>query len=324
MKIDILKCHGTSNDFVLIDEINNTILMNDDERAKFTVKICNRKGPIGADGVLFVQKSLTCDAKMRIFNSDGSEAEMCGNGLRCVGRYVIELFNKNLVQIETMKAKYDVKKVENIYGDIKTVEIGIDTVNFIANSLPMIYKDDKLMFDKVEELSESLIFSAVSITNPHVISIVDEIDENLLVEIGNRANNTPHIFPRGVNISFVKILNESSIYVKTFERGVGLTKSCGTGMIASSIIVCLNDESKLFKEIKVFNDGGMIKCTVYKNDLDAYNVKFVGNATFVFKSTIDYDNQETFEELKFTREPFIEETNEYSKLEEYIANRVNS
>lgn len=314
MDINIIKCHGSGNDFVLIDEISNNYNFSDDAKRRLTVEVCNRKGALGADGTLFVEKSLTCDARMRIFNADGSEPEMCGNGLRCVGRYVIELLGKDTVSIETMKAKYTVKKYEDIYDGIFTVGIEIDTVSFGTDSLPINYKNNRLLFNKIEELSEVIEFSAVSITNPHLVAILDDIDESILVEIGKKANSTPTLLPKGVNVNFVRVLDSDSIYVKTYERGVGLTKSCGTGMTASSIVTCLKDNSKLGKTLNVYNEGGMIKCIVNRSSDEKFIVNFIGNATFMYKAELNISEQYTVDNVKFAGDSFMEETDKYDKF----------
>lgn len=319
LKIDIIKCHGSGNDFILIDERSNSCDFSDSQRRDLTIKLCNRKEAIGADGILFVQKSESCNAKMRIFNSDGTEAEMCGNGIRCVGRYVMDLINSNEAIIETMKSKYRVLRVEDIFKNVNTVKIFIESVDFNVNSLPMIYSNNELIFENIFELTNEFKFSAVSITNPHIIAILDKIDENLLVNIGKRANNLPNIFPKGVNISFVKIINKKNIYVKTFERGVGLTKSCGTGMTASSIITCLGGYTDYSSEICIFNDGGMIKCIVNKE----LKVQFIGNATYIYRSILEPERIDMYEKFNSIKELYEMESRAYNSFLDYTKNTIN-
>lgn len=287
MNIDILKCHGSGNDFVLIDELNKNYKFTEKDRAEIAIRLCDRKKSIGADGILFVIKSDSCDARMRIFNADGTEPEMCGNGIRCVGRYVIELLHKDSVCIETMKARYNIVKKPDIYDGVKTVQVSIETVDTNVRSLPMVYDKDILFFDKVPQLSEELLFSGVSITNPHIISLVDTIDTDKLVDIGGKVNRIKGLFPRGANFSFLKVIDKNNLYVKTFERGVGLTKSCGTAMISSCVVSAMSSRIKLGEEVNVYNEGGMIRCTVNRKN-DNYAVDFMGNASFVFKTYVDY------------------------------------
>lgn len=319
MLIDFLKCHGTGNDFIMIDEINNDYNFDEQKRIDFTKEICNRKGPVGGDGVLFVQNSEKCDARMKILNADGSEAEMCGNGLRCVGRYVIELLKKNVVEIETFKEKYIVKNSVDIFEGVKTIEICINTVCFELNTLPMIFKNKtNLLFEKIEELDSSLEFTAISISNPHIVSIMDKISTETLVNVGEKANSPIPILPFGVNVNFVEILNDNSIYVKTFERGVGLTKSCGTGMTASSIVVCVKHPERFGRETNVYNDGGMIKTIVTKNSFGKYSVRFVGNATYIYKSEIDFDFVSVNKKYNIEKRILIDEINSYDNFLKHI------
>lgn len=288
MNLFIRKCHGTGNDFILIDEISNGYTFTEDERKALAKNLCNRNNSIGGDGILFLQSSSACDAKMRIFNSDGSEAEMCGNGLRCIGRYALELLNKSELDIETLKASYKVVKVPSIYKDIYTVQIWLNTVDFNVSSLPMIYDKEQCIFDEVKELDPSLKITAVSITNPHIVAFVPELNNQSIQSLGIKANELKAVFPKGVNFNFVKHINENSIYVRTYERGCGITKSCGTGMTASTITFCLKNPELYGKDVNVYNDGGMIKINVTKTET-GYENKFIGNASYIFDGEIQID-----------------------------------
>lgn len=288
MEIQLLKCHGSGNEFYLIDEISNDYKFTEEDRVEIAKTLCDKLTELGADGILFLLPSKVAQGKMRIFNSDGSEAEMCGNGLRCIGRYVMEDLNTNSVTIETMKAKYDISHCEDIYEGVYTVEVVIDTVDFNVSSLPLSYEEPKLLFKPLRALTDKYLFSAVSITNPHIVALVEDIDDTELTTIGVEANSNKDIFPQGVNVNFAKIIDENSIFVRTYERGVGLTPSCGTGMTASSIIASINDNSKLGKRLDIVNQGGMIRCMVNRNLQGHISVNFMGNATYIYKCTIEY------------------------------------
>ncbi|WP_242850047.1 hypothetical protein [Clostridium polynesiense] len=150
MKIDLLKCHGSGNEFYIIDEIKNNYDFSEEERADIAKAFCDKTGGLGADGILFLLPSRIADGKMRIFNADGSEAEMCGNGLRCIGRYVMESINKNSAIIETMKAKYNVSRREDIYKGVFTVEIVIDTIDLNVSSIPLNYDSPQLLLKSLK------------------------------------------------------------------------------------------------------------------------------------------------------------------------------
>ena len=126
----MIKCHGSGNDFLLIDQMNGEYSFTEEERATLALTLCDRNSELGADGILFVMNSEQSDARMRVFNADGSEASMCGNGLRCVARYVCEKLNKEEAVIETMKAHLQVKKQEDIFSEIPTYMVEISPISF--------------------------------------------------------------------------------------------------------------------------------------------------------------------------------------------------
>ena len=326
MVIYLLKCQENGNNFILIDEISCDYNFSELQRKDIAKQLCNRKISIGADGILYVLRSEKYDAKMRIFNSDGSEAETCGNGLACVGRYVMNILKKDNTIIETQKAKYMIKRADDIYEGVNTVEIAIDTIEFNVKVLPMNYMKEMLLFDKIEELSEVHDFSAVSIMSPHIVSIVDDIDIFNLTSIGKKANSLPEIFPMGVNVNFVKVIDKNIIYVKTYERGAKSRKSCGAGMIASSVISSLSYYAELGKEIKIFNDGGMVKCIVNRSDKGKYTVRLIDDATFEFEGTLSIEGDNVIQNMKFnekTVKTFTEEREKYDKFFEYTQKVIN-
>lgn len=318
MKIEILKTHGSYNDFILIDEYSHDYGFNDEQRTMLTKVLCDRNTALGADGILFVQKSEVADARMRIFNSDGTEPEMCGNGLRCAGRYITELLNRDHAVVETLKANLDVQRTENIYGDIQTYEVLIGPVSFDVDSLPVIHNEKKLYNTVIPELSPDLSFTAVSMPNPHIITLVNEIDEAQVAAIGKKANELKSVFPKGVNVSFVKDLGNAKIFVQTYERGVGITNSCGTAMSASSLITCLLGINHPENDVTVLNNGGMVRCKVNElKETGEYSVKLKGNATYVFSGTVELDLAHP-ENFMFEEEKtFEQEEQNYRKLEAF-------
>ncbi|MED2972151.1 diaminopimelate epimerase [Fictibacillus sp. B-59209] len=323
MKIDVLKTHGSCNDFILIDEYSNDYGLDDEKRTVLTKVLCDRKGSIGADGILFIQKSEKADAKYRIFNSDGTEPEMCGNGLRCAGRYITELLGRDHAIVETLKANLDVQRTENIYGDIQTFEVLIGPVSFDVHTLPLIHDQETLENTVIPELSPEIAFTAVSMPNPHIITLVDDIDQDQVAEIGKKANELKSVFPKGVNVSFVKDLGDSKIFVQTYERGVGITNSCGTAMSAASLITCRLGINHPEKDITVLNNGGMVRCKVNElKESSGYSVLLKGNATYVFSGTVEFDFNSPEEFVFEQEEEFTLEEASYRKLETYAKSAV--
>ncbi|WP_254434154.1 diaminopimelate epimerase [Halobacillus sp. Marseille-Q1614] len=286
--IEFIKCHGSGNDFILIDEIAHNFTFSEDERRDLSMLLCDRETGVGSDGILFVLKSDVAEAQMRMFNSDGTEAEMCGNGLRCVARHIIEKEGRKHVQIETQKAVLAVEQVEQIYGGIDTFAVAIEPVSFEAQSLPMNFEKTEALDEVFPDLADDLTFTALSVPNPHIVSLVDEISEQKLKETGGKANDLPSVFPRGVNVSFVKILEHNKIFVQTYERGVGLTNACGTAMSASTLVSTILGSNDIGKPIVVINKGGLVNCVVNKEER-RYSIQLRGNATNVYTASIEVD-----------------------------------
>ncbi|MGJ7921502.1 diaminopimelate epimerase [Neobacillus sp. LXY-4] len=324
MDIEILKCHGSGNDFLLIDEISNPYLFSEKQRADLAKALCNRETELGADGILFVLKSDVADARMRVFNADGSEASMCGNGLRCVARYVCELLGKPNALIETMKVNLLVEKEEDLFPEIPTYKVEISPVSFQLKDLPLTLPTDTLIAEKIPSLSEDLTFTALAVPNPHLVAIVEaeQLESNLQLQLSGYVNGPNPLFPDGVNVSFVKPLGKSAIFVRTFERGVGFTNACGTAMSASTLVTCLDGLNQKEEAIEVYNPGGKVRCVVHETN-GQYKIDLIGNGTYVYKADVqvneaDY-NQFTVNQTKV----FTAETEQYAKLEahakEYIA-----
>lgn len=312
--IDLIKGHGSGNDFLLIDEITNSYFFSEGDRAKLATLLCNRNSDLGADGILFIMNSDQTDGRMRVFNSDGSEASMCGNGLRLVARYICEMKGLNEAIIETMKADLKVSKQQDIYPNVTTYQVEISPVSFFVEDLPLNLNEPNLLNEKIPELSQELTFSALAVPNPHLISVVntEQLQSGVQKEISEKVNNPNELFPDGVNVSFVKSLAEGSIYVNTFERGVGFTNACGTAMSASSLVTCLQGLNSMEEIINVYNNGGRVQCVVHEND-ENYSIDLIGNATYMYQAKVNVDlEHESFSVS--SKEDFTEQST-YEKLQ---------
>jgi len=323
VQIDLIKGHGSGNDFLLIDEISNHYTFTEEERANLAKILCNRDSQLGADGILFVMNSGHADGRMRVFNADGSEASMCGNGLRLVARYICELKGMNEAVIETMKANLKVSKHADIYPQVHTYQVEISPVLFELKALPLNLNKPTLFNERIKELSEELRFTALAVPNPHLISIVEteQLQNQIQKQLSEQVNGPNELFPDGVNVSFVKPLEKGSIYVRTFERGVGFTNACGTAMSASSLVTCLTELNEYEKVINVYNNGGKVQCVVHKFD-DTYTIDLIGNATYLYHASLqvnieeanfsvssrsDLTEQETYEKLQADAQKIIKQ-----------------
>ncbi|MFF5994728.1 diaminopimelate epimerase [Lysinibacillus sp. KU-BSD001] len=309
MDITLLKVHGSGNTFYLYETGDE----NEFDWSTLVSWLCHKENEDGADGLLIVCPSRIADAKMRVINADGSEASMCGNGLRCVARYVCEKLGVDEAVIETMKANLRVKKEQPLFKQLPTYSVEISPVSFALSSLPMWYKDqDVIMNEVIEEFSPTIQFTAVSVPNPHLIGIVGDYyikhksHHFLLAQYLNSENEFCY---DGVNVSYVYPMTSDSIFVRTYERGVGFTNACGTAMTASALVATLHGivESTT---VTVYNPGGFVKCIIQKQN-DRYDLLLIGNATVksIYKLEIIGNN------LKWLQ---AQSTNEQVEYEECI------
>ena len=291
MTITFHKVHGSGNTFYLHEEVQNQIY----NWPLTAQKMCNPSWEDGADGLLIISESKIADAKMRVYNADGSEASMCGNGLRCVARYVLNKLEKDSASIETMKAVLAVEKVAPIFDDIDTYSVEISPVSFELSSLPMDYQNKSSIVNQViPEFAADINFTAVSVPNPHLIGIVpiQYIEDSQFQEqLSSSFNRKNDYFTDGVNVSFVHPVDENSIFVRTFERGVGFTNACGTAMTASALVSATIDLVP-FGEVIVYNPGGFVKCEIIKHD-NELALSLIGNATFfaTYEGEISQDGE---------------------------------
>jgi diaminopimelate epimerase len=316
--VEIIKCHGSGNDFLLIDEISQNYPFTEELRRDLAIALCNRDSKLGADGILFVMASQVADARMRVFNADGSEASMCGNGLRCVARYVCELLEQDEAIIETMKVNLQVNKEEPIFPGIPTYKVEISPVSFQLMDLPLQLHQSTLINEFIPELSKELTFTALAVPNPHLVAIVtkDQLDSGIQEQISKYVNGPNDLFPDGVNVSFVKPIEKGHIFVRTFERGVGFTNACGTAMSASSLVTCLLAYNDVETPIEVYNNGGKVRCVVHQ-DGETYKIDLIGNGTYLYRTKVTIPLEElsqfAIEEVRY----YPEEYEHYAKLEAF-------
>lgn len=285
--IPLLKCHGSGNDFLLIDEYPKALIA-EEHKAIFSRDLCHRHLGFGADGVLYISPSDAADCTMRMFNPDGSEAQMCGNGLRCAARYYCETYSKKeRVRIATPKA------ILQCYTDMTEqgvvyyrTEIGPTSMD--PSTLPA-QQSQPIQAQIITELDSHIQWYGISITNPHIVAVVDHTMQAKLADIGQQANRLS-LFPEGINCSLISLLDEQTIFVSTFERGAGLTDACGTAMAASCFIAVHTQVMPATSTITIRNPGG--KVFAESTGVLGEMVHLSGNASFVYKSQCDY-NQHT-------------------------------
>lgn len=281
---DLLKVHGSNNTFYLIEGAADEY--NWEQLGKW---LCDPKQEGGADGLLVVLPSEHANAKMRVINADGSEASMCGNGLRCVARYVLDDLNKVEATIETMKADLHVKRDGLLIDGIDAFSVEIAPISFDLSTLPMVYKEKENIIDEqIVEFAQDFRFTAISVPNPHLIAIVTKeyIEDSTHQEkLAAMLNGENAYTPDGVNLSYVLPISKNEIFVRTYERGVGFTNACGTAMTASSLVASLLKQVSE-EVITVYNPGGFVKCHVKQQNKHT-QLSLSGNATYIKKFSLN-------------------------------------
>ena len=275
--IKFTKMHGLGNDYVYIDAINQNI-ENESSLAQF---VSNRHFGIGSDGLILICKSDVADFKMRMFNSDGSEAEMCGNGIRCVGKFVYDkgFTNKTEVSIETL-AGIKTLILNTKDGKVETVRVDMGEPILEAEKIPVISNEKPVKNLVLEAEEKQFKFACVSMGNPHAITIVDDT-KNFNVEKYGKVLEINKAFPRKTNVEFVQIVDRQNIKMRVWERGAGETLACGTGACATAVACNLNGLTD--RNVKIELLGGNLEIEWNKEDNHVY---MTGPAVTVFDGEI--------------------------------------
>lgn len=268
--IEFTKMHGLGNDYIYIDMTNkqkNNIEEN--ELPKIARFLSNRHFGIGGDGIILIEKSEIADFKMRIFNSDGTEAEMCGNGIRCFAKYIYEngLTKRENLKIETLAGIKEIKLIKNDKNKIEKIEVNM--------GIPKIEEKIRLkILDKEFEITN------ISMGNPHAVIFVDDVEKVDLEKYGPAIENNKY-FPNRTNVEFVEILDKNLVKMRVWERGAKETYACGTGACAVVVAGYINNLNK--RKVKVLLKGGELEINWKEKTNEIY---MTGIATEVFKGKI--------------------------------------
>ena len=228
----ITKMHGLGNDFIVFFD-EGTIELDVTDMAQ---RLCDRHTGIGADGLVIVMPSEVADVRMRIINSDGSEAEMCGNGIRCFAKYAYDrkIITKDIFTVETL-AGIMTPEIIAEDGVAKLVKVNMGKPTFTASAIPMAVEAEKVIDYTIDVDGTSYVVSSVLLGVPHTEVFVDDVKTVLLTVLGPKIEKHP-LFPKGTNVNFVQVVNENTVKVRTWERGAGATLACGTGSCSSAVM----------------------------------------------------------------------------------------
>jgi len=278
MKIDFVKMHGLGNDFILIDCLSKPL--GDSLFLSYLAKkLCDRNFGIGADGLILILPSSKTDLRMRIFNYDGSEAQMCGNGIRCFAKYAYEnkLVSKNKFTVETL-AGIIIPELTITNNKILGVKVNMGTPKLRRREIPMNGKDTSTVVNETLKINSEQTFkiTCVSMGNPHCITFVNDVQSISVDEIGPKIENHP-LFPEKINVEFIQVLNKQEINFRVWERGVGETLACGTGACAALVAAVLNKKSE--RQAIIHLKGGDLDIEWIENG----PVFMTGPAELVFK-----------------------------------------
>jgi len=285
MNIPFVKMQGAGNDYIYLDLVKEEIEL---DFASLAADISDRHFGVGGDGLVLIMRSGEADFRMRMFNADGSEAEMCGNAVRCVGKYVYDsgYTSSDTISVQTLagiKHLTVVQKGDDAYmrdahmhgASMLTVDMGEPVLD--GKSIPVNVDENPVLDLEVEGFTGT----AVSMGNPHFVIFVDRVTDDLVLNHGPRIEVAP-VFPRKVNVEFVQVLDSGSTVLRVWERGSGETLACGTGACASVVAGVLNGLHS--REVSVSLLGGVLRIAWNEKNNRVY---LTGPAVEVFRGTFN-------------------------------------
>ena len=284
VKIHFTKMHGCGNDYIYVNCLAGEL----PAPGKLSAAMSPRHFSVGADGLVMICASDTADAKMRMFNLDGSEGKMCGNAIRCVGKYLYDngIVTKKEITIETLSGlKYLTLDVQE--GRVRNVTVDMGKADFRAAKIPVVADGESVISQPVTVAGEKYYVTCVSMGNPHAVIFLPPPDKLPLLpleKIGPIFENHP-IFPERVNTEFVRVIDRQTLQMRVWERGSGETYACGTGACATVAAAVKNGICEFGKPVTVRLVGGDLTITVEED----YRVFMAGSATKVYEGVYEYE-----------------------------------
>ena len=237
--IEFTKMQGCGNDYVYINGFTQKI--DPEDKPEWVRKISDRHFGVGSDGVIFINPSKIADFEMEMWNADGTRSEMCGNGIRCVGKYVYDkgLTDKTELTVESFgKIKYLTLYVSE--GKVDRVRVNMGAPELIAERIPVVCDKEQAIDEPIEVQGKTYHMTCVSMGNPHAVVFMDQVADLTIDQIGPYFENHAR-FPKRVNVEFVKKIDRNNVEMRVWERGTGETLACGTGCCATAVACVLND-----------------------------------------------------------------------------------
>ncbi len=266
------KMHGIGNDYVYMDARISPV----SDPAALAIQVSDRHKGIGSDGLVLILPSEVADVRMRMFNSDGSESQMCGNAIRCVGKYAYEhgLVSKPELTVETLAG---IKIITLIMEGDKVTGATVDmgTPEWVPARIPVKHEGDTALEISIEALGKTYTGSCVSMGNPHVVIQGENLDDFAIEAIGSAIENHP-LFPERINVEFIEVLDKNNVRMRVWERGAGETQACGTGACAVGVVCARLGLTE--RDVNIHLLGGTLHIRWADND----HIFMTGGATTVF------------------------------------------
>ncbi|MBI1987850.1 MAG: diaminopimelate epimerase [Nitrospinae bacterium] len=271
------KMHGAGNDYVYVNGFEETV----PDPAALAVRVSDRHFGVGSDGLILILPSYKADCCMRIFNADGSEAEMCGNGVRCVAKYVYDhgIARKEEITVETGAGVLSLRIFPE-KGRVARVRVNMGMPRMDRSEIPMVGPEGRVVGEPFPVLDRTFSVTCVSMGNPHCVIFVDEVDRFPVERYGRAIENHP-AFPRRTNVEFVQVVGRDELQQRTWERGSGETLACGTGASAVAVSAFLNGIAG--RRVRIHLRGGELELE-WSEEGPVY---MTGPAVEVFTGVID-------------------------------------
>lgn len=266
--------HGLGNCYIYVNMFEEKL--EEEHLSKLAIEVANINTGIGSDGMILICPSDIAPIKMRVFNNDGSEAKNCGNGLRCVAKYVYEkkLVGETVFQIETLAGLVQAEVHINEHGLVDMVTVDMGQPRLQRKDLPMVGEGQTLVVNEPFPVEEEVFsLTAVSMGNPHAIIFIENIEDAPVETVGPKLEKHEK-FPEWVNVEFVEVISETELNFRVWERGSGITQACGTGACAAVVAAVLNNFTKKGMNVTVHLLGGDLLI----NWTEAGNVLMTGPA----------------------------------------------
>ncbi len=280
-EISFVKMQSCGNDYIYFEDLDGKITCPE----SLAVNFVDRHYGIGGDGIVLIERSEIADAKMRIFNQDGSEGQMAGNSIRCVAKYLYEkgIVRKETMTIETLSGVREVK-VYSFGGIVTSASADLGEAVLDGEKIPSVWKGEKVVGQPMEIDGTTYHVTLVNMGNPHCIIFCDKVDDVPVETLGPRIENSEY-FPAKTNVEFIRVVNESTIKMRVWERGNGETWACGTGAAAAAVACVLNGLCKMDTDITVKVKGGDLVAHYRSED---GHVILSGNVEKVYEGTVEF------------------------------------